>query len=275
MLLIFVPAQQAQLLPAHLRDHCTLQFPTLLFEDAVAHLKNIREERCARAQLRMTERMRLSWSNARAAVGRKLPIGNFNKTTHLFHVATAQLTKTLMQCPRGEKLYNLLHRHIFTGTWILRSILSSGKPPCPLKSFLLYLDFCLHSPIYWLSSLPPSLSMELFLHGLEWQALFVAFRAGQASEGESFHLSCSPLYVVPLLRNKHAGALTWSAFHTADCTACRITCKVHQGCPWLTPGEVNPGLAGVHCFLHFLKHFPAPLVQGGSVLGNKLKGKLE
>lgn len=60
MLLIFVPAQQAQLLPAHLRDHCTLQFPTLLFEDAVAHLKNIREERCARAQLRMTERMRLS-----------------------------------------------------------------------------------------------------------------------------------------------------------------------------------------------------------------------
>lgn len=57
MLLVFVPAQQAQLFHSTPQRSLHLfQFPALLFKDPVTHLKNIRVEKHVRAQLRVTER---------------------------------------------------------------------------------------------------------------------------------------------------------------------------------------------------------------------------
>lgn len=150
MLLIFVPAQQAQLLPAHLRDHCTLQFPTLLFEDAVAHLKDIREERCAG----------LSWEWLRGW-------GWVDQMQELLweencplETSIKQHTSFMLLQHSSQKLWcNVLEVKnciiYFTGISLL--VLGFWGPffhqenlPCPFKSFLLYLDSCLHSPIYWL-----------------------------------------------------------------------------------------------------------------------------
>lgn len=163
-----------------------------------------------------------------------MPIGDFNKTTHLFHVFTAQLTKTLMQCPRGERLHNLLHSCIFTDTWILRCpFFHQENLPCPLKSFLLYLEFCLHSPhLLTLSSLPPFMREEE--HGAlpaecgtGWRDKhFLLPVVRQTSERESFHLSCPPLYVVPVLHNTHPGALTWR--QVLRCCHCIPHCRLHS-----------------------------------------------
>lgn len=132
---------------------------------------------------------------------------------------------------------------LLLGFWGIHSFIRETSHAFLTHSICTLTSVCI-LPISWLWApcLPP-LSMELFLHGLVWQELFVAFRARQASERENFHLSCSPLWFLSCTAHTLGHSLGGRSWDAATAQPPRKTGKVDQGCPWAHPwrGKSRPG----------------------------------